>query len=55
LVGFLGEIGKAARQFVSVDLPVTQPGIVVIARVPVAEPTVIEQERFRAQFLRAVK
>ena len=43
------------RQLVGIDLPIAEAGLVIVARVAVAEPAVVEQERFGAEFLGAVE
>ena len=44
------QIGQTMRQLVSVDLPITQPRLVVVARVLVAEPAIVQQEGVRPHF-----
>src|ERR1017187_9178979 len=55
LVRLAGKIWQSARQFVGVDLPVAQAGVVVIAWMRVAKPAVVQQKRVRADFLRAIE
>ena len=53
--GLFNQVAKAVRQLFDVLLPVAQPGAVVVARVFVAEPAVVEQKQVNAQLLAVFK
>ena len=55
LAGLGGEVIEAVREFVGVDLPIAEAGIVVVAGMAIAEPAVVQEEGVHSQILGAVE
>src|ERR1019366_3355226 len=52
---FRSEVGETLRQLVSVDLPIAEACLVIVARMAVAEPSVVEEEGLRANLFGAIE
>src|ERR1035437_6859532 len=52
---FRREVGESVRELIGVDLPIAEAGLVIVARVAVAEPTIVEQKGFGANLFGAVE